>query len=371
MELCHSNLNNIPVTTVALVWFLGFAPLDVIQAESRRLPLSLVDRVVTQDQGSWIIDYRLRNATPSGIIITPEEVGLKVKGWVSNSRVTSHAVPRWLSLTITPCVSPTAFYKVINAVDESQRCRERLAIQVWEEDRGRSDSEVSGTSLDSLPIALAPATSSGVISISPLSLSPGDTMHLQLRIDHEHILYGDYDPLLGVRIIDLVIGDSCIRDVLPFDREQYIAQPKYTWPNPPEERRDTRHFVSAPDSLHLEADVHGHQSYRYQECPVRYNTKMKLRFWYLIASGTEGECRLHIGQNKDTPLAWRQLHEASFKEHLTTIGRWMKYERIIQTHPEATRLILEYKIMGEFGAGEMWIDDLSLEPSCNIEPGGP
>ena len=45
-----------------------------------------------------------------------------------------------------------------------------------------------------------------------------------------------------------------------------------------------------------------------------YSTKMRLRFWYLIAAGTEGECRVRVAQNKDTPITWRQLHEAGFEE---------------------------------------------------------
>jgi hypothetical protein len=162
-----------------------------------------------------------------------------------------------------------------------------------------------------------------------------------------------------------------VRDLVPLDREQYLAQPKYAWPEPPDVRRDTKHFISAPDSLHLEADVLGHQSYRYEERPVRYNTKMRLRFWYLIAAGTEGECRVRIAQNKDTPITWRQLHEAGIEEGLKTIGRWTKYERIIQTEPEATRLILELKIVGEINVGEMWIDDVSLELVGSAVPIGP
>ena len=90
---------------------------------------------MTQDQGAWIIDYRLRNAARAGVIVTPEELRLKVEGWVSNSRVASHAVPRWSSVIVTPHVDPTAFSEVINAVDESQRCRERLTISVWGEGR--------------------------------------------------------------------------------------------------------------------------------------------------------------------------------------------------------------------------------------------
>ena len=61
----------------------------------------------------------------------------------------------------------------------------------------------------------------------------------------------------------------------------------------------------------------------------------------------------------------RQLHEGSFEERLNTIGYWTKYEHIVHTEPEATRLILEFKITGDSSVGEMWIDNVSLEPLEN------
>src|SRR4029077_14471967 len=130
--------------------------------------------------------------------------------------------------------------------------------------------------------------------------------------------YGDYDPLLANRVVELTLGSSVIRDVVPLDCEQYLAQPKFSWPEPPEDRRDTRHAVSGPDSLHLEADVPGHQYYRYPERPVRYNTKMRLRCCYLIAAGTEGECRVRVAQFKDTPISWRMLHAGGFEQCVKT-----------------------------------------------------
>ena len=155
------------------------------------------------------------------------------------------------------------------------------------------------------------------------------------------------------------------------DREQYLAQPRFTWHEPPEERRDTRHAVSGPDSLHLEAHVPGHQYYRYPERPVRYNTKMRLRFWYLIAAGTEGECRVRVAQFKDTPTSWRILNSGGFEQCLKTVGHWTKVDRILQTESEATTLTLEFKIVGDTEVGEMWIDDVSLEPIDGTMPGGP
>jgi hypothetical protein len=140
---------------------------------------------------------------------------------------------------------------------------------------------------------------------------------------------------------------------------------------PPEDRRDTKHAVSGPDSLHLEAHVPGHQYYRFPERPVRYSTKMRLRFWYLIAAGTEGECKVGVIQYKDTPTSWRKLEAGGFEQCLKAVGRWTKVERIVQTESEATTLVLEFKIVGESEVGEMWIDDVCLEPVNGSIPVGP
>jgi hypothetical protein len=368
----HSSRRHVDIVVIApvLACAMCFAAWHVNGAERSKETFTLVDRVVAQDQGTWIVDYRLRNGSHGGVIVTPDEIRLKVEGWVSNSRVSSHALPRWSSVILTASADHTSLADVINTVDESERCRERVAMSIWGERQSRHDLSSTVTNINP-PAASVPSTGLAVASCPVVSVGPGDVIHLRLRIDHQHVLYGDYDPLLGMRAVELTLGQSVIRDILPLDREQYLAQPKYTWPEPPDERRDTRHFISAPDSLHIRADMQGHQSYRFQERPVRYNTKMKLRFWYLIAVGTEGECRVRVGQNKDTPLAWRQLHEAGFEERLTTMGHWTKYERIVQTEPEATRIVLEFKIVGEIDSGEMWIDDVSLEPVGIIGPGGP
>jgi hypothetical protein len=332
--------------------------------------LAMIDRTVTQEQGAWVIDYRLRHTGQTGVIITPEEIGVKVEGWVSNSRVASHAVPRWSSLVVARGPELSTVSEVIASVDEAQRCRERLLVSIRTDDQGPSragpgDRGRGGTS----PVSVSSAGES--TAILPLSLGPGAIVRIRVRLEHQHILYGDLDPLLAVRTVELTMGASAVRDVVSLDREQYLAQPKFAWPEPPEERRDTRHAVSGPDSLHLEAHVPGHQYYRYPERPVRYSTKMRLRFWYLIAAGTEGECGVRVIQYKDTPTSWRKLEGGGFEQCLKTIGRWTKVERIIQTEAEATTLTLEFKIVGETEVGEMWIDDVSLEPVNGTVPVGP
>ena len=333
---------------------------------------TLVERTVTQDQGAWIVDYRLRYTDRTGIIVLPEELGFKVAGWVSNSRIASHATPRWSSLVIShgPVLSTST--EVVAAVDEGHRCHERLVVSVWTEDLGTSrngtGAQLGGAAQHGLaPIPLTADQS----ALLPLSVGPSAIMRVRLRLDHQHILYGDYDPLLSARAVELTLGQATIGDVVPLDREQYLAQPRFNWPEPLEEHRDTRHAISLPDSLHIEAHVPGHQYYRFPERPVRYNTRMCLRFWYLIAAGTEGDCQAVVAQYKETPFSWRKLENGSFEQMLKTVGRWTKVERIFQTDTEATTLTLEFKIKGETEVGEMWIDDVGLEPIGWSIPSGP
>jgi hypothetical protein len=187
-------------------------------------------------------------------------------------------------------------------------------------------------------------------------------VRVRLRLEPQHILQGEYNPLLLVRAVALTLGPPSVGDLVFLDREQYPARPRFTRPEPPEERRDTRHAVTGPNNLHLEAREPGHQYYRYHDRPVRYSTKMRLRFWYLIAAGTEGDCKVSVAQCKETPVYCRRLNSGGFEQCLKTVGRWTKVERMIQTESEATTLTLEFKIVGATEVGEMWIDDVSLEP---------
>lgn len=337
--------------------------------------LRVVERSIVQDQGSWQVDYRLRNDGPTVMVGSPEEIQAKLEGWVSNSRVARHAVPRLSSLVVAGSASSppwSAVGDLIASSDEAQRCRERVTLQVWpgdeperasafrieaERDPGRRHEHEREREPERLPL---------------LTLAPGAIVRVRLRLEHQHFLYGDYDPLLSQRQVELHLGAATMRDVLPMDREQYLALPKVAWPTPPEDRRDTRHFISAPDSLHLEAHIPGNEHYRFTERPVRYATKMRLRFWYLIASGTEGECRVRITQSKETPTAYKILYDAVQEECLPRVGRWVKVERVFRTEPEATSLSLDFRICDpdDTRIGELWIDDVSLEP-VRAEPAGP
>ena len=302
------------------------------------------------------------------MVVTPGEVLAKIEAWVSNSRVPSHAAPRFSSLVISGAdgMTVTGTTDVIPASDDAHRCRERAVVQIWTDD----DDENAPPPFPVTPPSMLGRTPASETRQPLLSVAPGATLRVRIRLEHVHVIFGDYDPLLGLRDLDLRLGTATLRDALPLDREHYHALPKSGWPEPAEDRRDTRMFISGPDSLHLEAHVPGNQYYRFPERPVRYATKMRLRYWYFVAQGTEGECSATATQYKETATEYKSLSKGTRQECLTTVGKWVKIEQIFNTEAEATVLMLEFKISGA-EVGEMWVDDVSLEPVCPSRPDRP
>ena len=68
------------------------------------------------------------------MILRPSDVGVTLEGWVSNSRVASHAVPRLARVTVGGNSAGSGTGDVITSTDESQRCREQVVVSVWAED---------------------------------------------------------------------------------------------------------------------------------------------------------------------------------------------------------------------------------------------
>ncbi|WP_435008571.1 hypothetical protein P12x_005779 [Tundrisphaera lichenicola] len=336
-----------PLAVALLVIHVGGlpAPAQLPPAPPTPARLIVVERVLAQDQGDWQVDYSLKNAGAAPLVLPPAEVYARIEGWLSNSKVAAHATPRRSECTIDGASSPSGFAEVVASADESARCRERAVIQLR---TGKSAESTPRRGGDPEPLAT-------------LTVEPGGLLRVRLRLEHQHCLYGEYDPLLGRRELELRLGSSTVRDVLPLDREQYQALPQDTWPEPSEDHRDTRQYLSGPDSLHLEADVPGNQYYRFPERKVRYSTRMRLKFWYLIAPGTEGEFKARIAQYRESPNSWKPLSDGASEHSFATAGRWILFERIIKTEPEATTLALDFRIANA-EVGEVWVDDVSLTP---------
>ena len=356
----------------------------------RRLPLprqaiapslKVVDRTIGRERAAgsgWRVDYVLRNEAAETVTLNPVDVAARVDGWVSNSRVPGHAAPRRSSPVVQgadAATGLTAAAVVIASPEESRRCRERLTLALWSGDEPEPP-RFAPTPPPHAPTLVRrtagspdPNTPPAISAGAPLAVvPPGGVLRVRLSLEHEHLLYGPYDPLLGRRSVELVLGSTVVRETLPLDRAGAPARGAEPWsPSPPPEMVDTRVFLSAPDSLHLESEVAGKQSCRFER-PVRYGSRLKLTFWYLVPPGCDGECRVKITQAKDSPRTYRVLPDGEWEHTLTPAARWTRVERIFRAEPDATSLTVEYRILGAEW-GEAWIDDIRLEPLDDGPPG--
>jgi adenylosuccinate synthase len=314
----------------------------------------VISRSERQDQGDWLIDYCLKNNRSIVHLLMPDQVFIKIDGWVSNSRVAVHANPRRSVILIEGMAGPMSTAEVIPSPDDSLRCRERAVVHLWD---------------DTTKVTI-PASRADPEPLSSIMIKDGTILHIRIRLEHQHCLYGDYDPLLGLRNLELRLGAETIREVLSLDHEQYFAQPEKTWFEPSEDRKDRRYFISAPDSLLLDAATSGEQYFRFPERKVRYSTRMRLRFYYRFATRTEGTVFARIAQYRETANSWRVLSKGGFEFKLAVRDRWTLVERVFTTQDEATALALDLRIANaEFG--EVWFDDVTLEALDGGRPSHP
>ena len=106
--------------------------------------------------------------------------------------------------------------EVVMATEEAERCRERLKVAIELEDKNpftaiqgiASSGKLEGQEGQLLNVA-EPAV------LVVFSLGPGTILRVRLRFEHDHILYGEYDPLLTLAgFASLSIGPGLVKDVI-------------------------------------------------------------------------------------------------------------------------------------------------------------
>jgi hypothetical protein len=63
------------------------------------------------------------------------------------------------------------------------------------------------------------------------------------------------------------------------------------------------------------------------------------------------------------------LPEAKVTEDLCQVGRWVQVQRVFRTDPQATTLRLRFTVDSDTNLGDLWIDDVHLEPLASRPPG--
>jgi hypothetical protein len=281
----------------------------------------LISEGISEKSGNryWEIGYALSK----DFLIKPENLTVEISGLVSNSRVPSHSRPIKVE-HILASNSKDIVYKIIDSHDPATECSE--------------------------------------IASSELRTEKDGSQTLVIRLEHCHLVYGPHDPLLAQRSFALIQNGKRVEFTLNMTEPTKFKPPKRLWPpngDPPPERRDIRFFVSAPDSLLLDANAVGEQSYRYRELQVKYSTKLKLSFWYYATKDVDDECHARVCQYRDGN-SWKYLTDAQMEIVLEKRGKWTRVQKVFRTDDQATSLTLEFRMMGDNGC--VWIDDVDISP---------
>ena len=187
--------------------------------------LTVVERVLTARSGGLanrlLLEARRLEAPGRW---SQADFNARVEGWLSNSRVAVHATPRRSECVIAGQSSPMAAFDVISAPEEvAQRCRERAVL----------------ASLGGQGVRLGPAQGG-----RPRAF---ENRHRRARRDASRSAPARAPALPLWRLRPPARPsraraspgrrDHDPRQLLPLDREQYLAQPKETWPEPPEDHK--------------------------------------------------------------------------------------------------------------------------------------
>ncbi len=283
--------------------------------------------------GTCVADIELLNDSAAPVELNPEELTITYRGVVSNSACKAHTVPARVEGRVNGI--GRAAHVLVRASDcDRERCVETASVELLGAD-GRDQRRI-------------------------VSVAPGEGIILRIRFQHEHFLFGRYDPLIGQRELLLSWGPVFAKLRLVHEQPQSFQGAGEINLEPSPSRQDPTFYSSAPGSLYLAADIPGYQYYRFADVPVRYGSYWLLRFRYAIALGTTASCRVRIVEYQDAPRYWRRLG-GGFDCELVRQGGWVTFERRFRVGPETTTLALDFRLTGS-DVGEMWVDDVQLIP---------
>ena len=230
----------------------------------------------------------------------PAEVYARVEGWLSNSKVAVHANPRRSEGTVDGASGPVG----PGRGDPLARRVAPDAASAWSSGSGpaRRADHAPARGGDPEPLARL------------LTIEPGGLLRARLRLEHQHCLYGEYDPLLGRRELELRLGPATgPRRPAAGPRAVPGPAPKTPGPSRPRTTRTPASSSRGPTASTSRPTSRATSTYRFPERKVRYSSRMRLRFWYMIAPGTEGEFKARVAQYRESPNAWKVLSDGGLR----------------------------------------------------------
>ena len=286
-------------------------------------------REVRQDKGTWVVSYKLRSPFGEEAFVRRSDVVMTLAGTASNSAVPGDGVCREFRIIASDAEkSPGNFGRHAIHLDESDARSCRMAIRV---EMGDKDAAV---------------------------ISPGRDLDLRIFFEHNHFVYGIWEPILGNWSLGVDMGEFQFRDRLKLDMAER-ARPDLAI-NVGEGSRDETYSKSAVNSVYFASHDPCKNNVSVNNIPVRYGTKLRFSFRYLVAVGTEGEPCVELRQETDVGNMWKRIYDADMTIVLTTVGKWHEYSGIINVDGSGSLLDVRFRLASS-DVGEVWISDLQLK----------
>jgi len=156
-------------------------------------------------------------------------------------------------------------------------------------------------------------------------------------------------PLFGSRVITLESSRLKLHaDCLYSPIKKILLSPV------PEERLDSRHFLSPPNALYLSNETPGFNSFHFKDVIVKGGQQITIGFNYRQqGSGL----RARLSQYHDTPHNWKKLE--IFDKSLPANKGWTKFEEKARLHQETTSIALDFRLTKN-SSSQVWIDEIEI-----------
>jgi hypothetical protein len=198
-----------------------------------------------------------------------------------------------------------------------------------------------------------------------------------IKMIHDHNPYGKYQPLLGKFHINiknkqgLVYQDDFTLDKcktvhdLPWKFD--LEKPKSWRGNSLAESKLEKAYLDdrMKGSIYISSDSDRHRRFEIEEIPVKYSTRKKISFWYILDLDNNLNTSFIVKEYKTDNQSnnW----EGSYRTMLSKYRGWHRFEYILKTKADTASLDLlfglEYVDMNNFddGFGHAWFRDFKIE----------
>jgi hypothetical protein len=195
-----------------------------------------------------------------------------------------------------------------------------------------------------------------------------------LTLEHDHSVYGKFEPLLGKRVLTLNIdGEEKTFDLdfTPCYNRTKLKKltNKMSFEYSINKEGYADKYDPEKDELFLSlSQTNGY--FRSAEIPTRWDTVYTVKFKYMVFYGSIAQPVFFISEYCDVNTSWKMLGKTIDVELDRTPGRWHQYKKTFRTKSEASTMAYNFSLrdLNPNGpsVGDMLVRDFEISPPAAL-----